>query len=250
MEIKYINSPLTFSQFSPTLAQNLVGSVVTVLPQTTVNFAAAPPSQDPNAGIGWIPFVAPFVFSGPNLVTQVRGNMTSANNQPLVVDNYVQQAPTQHYSVGRSCGGSLVASHDGTNFVLFAQGVPSGNPVTFLIGRENVVLGNTRLPIDLSPIGMTGCELGLAPELYVPVTANAFGTATLTLKAPIPEESAVVHAQALHPTTTNASGLALTNTTASVLGNSGLCNFVFSIDGVTAISGPLPFNNGSTLLLR
>ena len=81
------------------------------------------------------------------------------------------------------------------------------------------------------------------------MTATVFGTATLTVKAPIPQESEAVHAQALHPTTTNILGLACTNTTASVLGNKGLCNFPFSADGVTAAIAPTPFNNSGPMLL-
>ena len=81
-------------------------------------------------------------------------------------------------------------------------------------------------------------------------TANAFGAATLTFPASIPDESVAFHAQAFHRTNINPAGFALTNVATSVLGNKGLCNFVFSIDGVNAVSGPNSFNNGAVLLFR
>ncbi len=254
LELTYVSSPVTFAQFSPTLAQNLVGTAVTVLPRTVINLPGSTPGDGPNGGHNWwIPFTAPFVFTGPNLVAQTRiFSFSSSNNQPVFVDSYVQQAPTQHYSVGRSCGGnsSLVASHDGVNFGLRAEGVPPTQTVAFLLGQENLALGNTRLPLDLSRLGMTGCELGLAPQLVLFATANAFGAATLTFPAAIPDESVAIHAQAFHRTNINPAGFALTNVATSVLGNKGMCNFVFSIDGVNAVSGPSPFNNSAVLIFR
>ena len=159
LELTYISSPVTFAQFSPTLANNRAGTAVTVLPQTSISLPATTPGDGPNGGNNWwLPFVAPFVFTGPNLVTQTRiFSVTTSTNGPAFVDSYVQQAPTQHYSVGRSCGGfsSLAASHDGVNFGLLAEGVPPTDVVAFLLGQENLALGNTRLPLDLSSLGMT-----------------------------------------------------------------------------------------------
>lgn len=97
---------------------------------------------------------------------------------------------------------------------------------------------------------MTGCELGLAPQLVLFATSNAFGAAMLTFPASIPDESAVLHAQAFHRTNINPAGFALTNVATSVVGNRGMCNFVLSFDGVNAVSGPSPFNNSPALIFR
>ena len=251
LEIKYVNSALTFAQFSPTIANNLAGTSVTVLPMTALQFPLMPPTQDPNTPLGFIPYATPFMFTGPNLVTQVRfASIATTGNEPILIDAWSQPSATQHLSLGRSCGGTLYSSHDGSNLSLFAQGVPPSKTMWFALGVDNLRLGATTLPIDLTYMGMAGCELGLAPSVVVPVAATLFGTATLMLKAAIPAESAAVYAQALHASTTSILGLATTNMTAIVLGNTGLCNQLFSIDGITAISGPFPYNSTAILMQR
>jgi hypothetical protein len=71
----------------------------------------------------------------------------------------------------------------GESFTLFLSNLPPGRSTLIWLGRSNTRLGPTTLPLDLTPLGMTGCSLLVSPEHYFPVF-NFSGAARWTLAIP------------------------------------------------------------------
>lgn len=124
----------------------------------------------------------------------------------------------------------------------------------FHLGLDNQYFGGTRLPFDLSVIGMTGCKLLLEPILATTVAANAAGQASLSIRLPSPLPSSAVMAfvQASHPEPSkNPANYVTTNMASAIIGTAGLSNHVYNWTsfGPTAQYGPYPIHCGQVMIL-
>ena len=127
-------------------------------------------------------------------------------------------------------------------------------PGLFLIGLENHELANgARFPLDLSPLGMTGCTLNVDPLVILHAQSDARGRAILSLPFKPPQNAPIVlHAQGIHLDPSKPSGIATTNAVHSVLSDLWLSNHCYnwSRDGKSAQFGPYLSNRGVVMLLR
>lgn len=248
---KLDNSSLGFGGLNKTWAKNLSQSATTVF-SGKLSWQAGN-GNDPNKGTVWIPATQPYVFKGPNLLVHtVTTALTTANNQPIAFDALKQgSASTVHSTIGGSCGGQLAASYANGRFGLTVTGAAANRPVTFAIGFNSERFGNQSLPMDLTPLGMQGCELNIAPLLYAYATADSSGTAILSAPYTLPMASIMVKVQAAHPSARTSLGIATTNATTSVVGAAGLCNGLWALGGSQSASGgPYAYNSAPILLLR
>jgi hypothetical protein len=69
----------------------------------------------------------------------------------------------------------------GDEIVLGLSALPQTGAAAVIVGASNSQWGASRLPLDLSPIGMPGCTLLASPDLVLPVV-NTGGSATLALR--------------------------------------------------------------------
>ena len=242
------NTKLGFSQLNPTPSKNLTTAAVTVF-DAIVSYPSIAASTNPNVVHGWAKHTRPFVFRGPNLIVQ--RTLVSQPNKPSGarrVDGFnTKNISSFHARAGKTCGGQLAAAHTGTNYVVTANSVPASKPVILMFSAENVRLGALRLPIDLTPAGFTGCELGVVPQVFVPIAANASGIASLSVPFQIPQTSTLISVQALHPKGT--SGWATTNVVNSVIGKAGLCNYL-RVDKRGSVPPATANQTGLVLLVR
>ena len=251
--IKLDNSSLGFNALNKTWSNNLSQSATTVF-SGKVNYQAGN-GNDPNKGIAWTPTSQLYVFKGPHLLVQATTTLTTtANSKSFGYDALYQgTSSTVHSTFGRSCGGQLAASYASGRFALTATGAAAKRPVTFAIGFGSERFVNMSLPMDLTPLGMQGCELNIDPLLYVVVTADSSGTAILSAAYTLPVASIMVRAQAVHPSAKTSLGIATTNATTSVVGSAGLCNGLWATGGrstAAAADGPFAYNFAPILLLR
>jgi len=251
MTAKLDNSSLGFGGLNKTWSKNLSPSATQVF-SSKLNWQVGN-GNDPNKGIVWVPASTPFVFTGPNLLVQsVATAVTTSNNQPFGFDALDQGVlSTVHSTFGRSCGGQLAASYMNNRFGLTVTGAAPNRPVTFAIGFNSERFNQQSLPMDLTPLGMQGCDLNIAPLLYAYATADKTGTATFSAPYTLPLASIMVKVQAHHPSAKTTLGIATTNATTSVVGSAGLCNGLYALGGSqTASGGPYLYNSAPILLLR
>ncbi|MDP6929804.1 MAG: hypothetical protein QF412_08900, partial [Planctomycetota bacterium] len=72
----------------------------------------------------------------------------------------------------------------GSSFKLHLESAAANANAVFLIGSSKTRWAGFSLPLDLNPIGAPGCSILAAAEIQIPVTANANGSAVLTLSIP------------------------------------------------------------------
>ena len=245
-EIIFDNTTLGFGGLSKTLSKNLSANKTTVFKGKYNVTARRNAISDPNLTTPFFKFTRPFVFKGPNLIFQLsqinrKGGVTN-------IDCRVQNTDSVHTSSLPSCTSrrSLTAQWNAPNgYQLNLFFAPPSSTVLFLIGVENVQVGNQRLPIDLSVLGMKDLGLGVLPIFLVSASADVRGTARVTFPLPLPTDSLVLIAQAVHATNRNAAGLATTNTVTSIIGKSGLANFIQlqnnTVSGPNTVNVIIPF---------
>ena len=100
---------------------------------------------------------------------------------------------------------------------------------------------------------MTNCTLDLRPSITATQISDSSGRTTLTGTV-VPSVALMVYAQAAHPEpTTNPANFVSTNMMSSIVGTSGLGDYVYNWTafGPTAQYGPYyPTSYGQVLLLR
>jgi hypothetical protein len=106
---------------------------------------------------------------------------------------YAALHPAAHASFGTGCAGSagvpaLSATPGqlpwlGDQFALRVQNLPPGNSGLLWLGTSRTTWGTLALPLDLSPIGMSGCALRVRPDFTVPFF-NFTGSSVVSLGIP------------------------------------------------------------------
>ena len=95
---------------------------------------------------------------------------------------------------------------------------------------------------------MTGCELGIVPQILVPATTDRAGFAQLTVPIAVPKDSLVASAQSVHQTGANPAGWASTNVTSCILGSAGLANGLWR--SASGNMGPVGYNLTMPIFVR
>lgn len=251
-EVVFDNSSVTWATMNPDPTKNL-GANATTLFSGTLDLKMTPPSTNPNTADTWIKATRPFVYAGPSLLVQLKWTPGALNgirrNNGFNTNN---ATGTNHLSAGKSCGGTLTASQSTSG--MYSLSVTSAQPnalCVFMLGVENVAVGNIAFPVDLSPAGLTGCELGIDPLILLPTVSNASGTASLSFPFTVKTSDADVWSlQGLHASTANRAGLATTGVVTSVMGKIGLVR-ALRVDK-RGTSGPTTWNatNGPIVMVR
>lgn len=132
--------------------------------------------------------------AGAPLPTDFRffaGGATAGN--VFAADNFAIE-PQQYFSYGAGCAGALGAPHldalpgtepdIGTTFVARVSNMPgpAGFGI-FVAGFSNTTFGTFTLPLDLTPFGLTGCNL-LTSQAVSEVILSSGGIATWGLSIP------------------------------------------------------------------
>jgi hypothetical protein len=108
----------------------------------------------------------------------------------------------------------------GGSFTLRVANVPANQPVLVLLGQSRTSWGQITLPMDLTPLGLSGCALQV-DGLFVMLATPQSGTARLVLNLPFSAEllRAVFHNQAfVYDPGANPAGKTMSNGGTGVLG--------------------------------
>ena len=255
LEIVLDNTPKDFFSLDKTFANNLSAAPTKFYALKTLNLPATS-AVDPDQPSTWIPGDTPFVYLGPHFLVQVDVQTSaSPGSNTYYADAYSMGSltTTLHNQTETSCASSsLLSSDTGSSFMLQFSGAVPSTPVTFLLGTDRQRLGGVPLPLDLTPFGLTGCVLAVAPQATVTVTADTIGSASLTVPWIAGPPALQLFAQAVHFTSRTTVGLGTTNLTGSLLGGAGTTNYLYNWTTFTPTSqyGPYPTNRGAVILLR
>lgn len=242
------NASFGWSQLNADPTKNLTANAVTVY-DAVISFPSLT-GTDPNQVHSWIKLTRPFVFKGPHFIVQKTwdpGSLTSGTRR-MDYFSIKSTVRTRHLSAGKSCGGTLTAAYSGTTYSATITGAPANVAALIMFAAENVLLGGTiPLPLDLTGVGMSGCELGVEPLVFVVLQTDASGRAVLQAPFPYPtNDTAVWSIQALH---WQVGRWASTNVVNSFIGSTGLAGNL-RIDK-RGLKGPDAFNSsGAVLLIR
>jgi hypothetical protein len=257
MEVVMANTTVTPLTMTKDFATNRGPTSTTVFTRKQVNLAPLTSAMDPNATPAWLANDVPFAAIGPNLLVQFDfGPASAATDRTHRSDGIYQTSSATFHtsSVGTDCGGAATTSYSQPTWTFTLNGATPNQPVIALIGVSSTRLGSSAvLPYRLDFAGMTNCFLRVDPLLVLPGIANASGGYTLGAQTTlIPGLTIAIHAQALHRTTANPAGWATSNLSTSLLGQSGMGNYVYNwtVDGPQAQYGPYPVNSQVTLLFR
>ncbi|MEE9127512.1 MAG: hypothetical protein V3U11_10260 [Planctomycetota bacterium] len=107
------------------------------------------------------------------------------------------------------------------SFAVNLSGATTNARVIAAFGSSNTSWNGTSLPLDMSPMGAPKCSLLVSPDLFVFLSSDANGRASVTL--PIPNDSKLLgknfHCQwAIADSTANQLGMILSNGGSGVLG--------------------------------
>lgn len=232
------------------LALNRGPGSVLVLPPSTITCQPNPGGGSPDVGACWTPLQTPFAFTGPHLLIEIEFTATSAPSGNPVTDYFQMiSVPAFHTTSGAACGGALSVGYGAGSYSVTATALPPGAPTLFLLGFDNMSSALGPLPLDLTPFGLVGCELGVDPFATVITSAQASGTATWTVPFASAGGPATVFAQAFFASGTHPGRWASTEVGHSALGPSGLCDMLVSSNGVTADPGfPRGYNSAPVFL--
>ncbi|MCB9891947.1 MAG: hypothetical protein H6832_18960 [Planctomycetes bacterium] len=241
------NSTAAWTAMDPDPKKNLTATAATVF-NNTLNLPARGAGVDPNDVHMWVKHSRPFVFTGPHLILQhtftpgavsglLRMNAGNSSSGSLMLTS------------GNTCGGTLSTTYSSGTYTMAVKGAQANAACLFMIGAEKVLFaGSVPLPVDLSGLGMTTCELGLEPVFSLPAVTDGTGAASIsapfTLKA---ADTDVWSIQAMHQTTSNSAGWATTNVMTSILGTVGLMRSL-RVDN-RGTNGPSTFNSVSIITL-
>jgi hypothetical protein len=255
-EIVFSNTAVGWAAISKTFLNNFGTLTTTAFTRKTVNLPAITPIN-PDTPVLWMMNDVPVVVIGPNLIVQFdMGPAASAQLVGYTADSFdMAGVTTRHLSSDPSCGGTLAAStttSPATAFTLTLAGGPPSVAAWFILSANATSSGGAALPFKLDVVNMTGCILGVDPQITVAASTGPSGTASITVPFALPADAYVVYAQAAHQSTANPVGIATTNVTRSVLGAAGYCNYLYNwtIDGPLAQYGPYAYNLSVSLLLK
>lgn len=250
LEITAANTSLAHSQFGTSFATNLGNQPTVLYARKNLAIPAVTAHSNFDAPGVWIMLDAPFPLVGPNLVLDFDlGSAIGAGSASYNGDLINLSGTGKHMTSDPGCGGTLAATSTAATYTLNLTGATPSAPTWLLLGLEATNAGGVPLPYKLDALGMSGCVLGVAPQLVLPGTASAAGGASVSVPIPSLPEAAVVYAQYAHTATTPA-GMATTNVTRSILGINGFCSYIynFTVDGPNAQNGP--FNWQGVMLLQ
>jgi hypothetical protein len=138
------------------------------------------------------PFDVPFPYTGGHLVI----SHYSFNTAMQVAFNYYFDAERPDAGVGQATrfgSGCPAGSNDMTGFApspgggdltLYVHGAPPQAPVMALLGTSRSSYAGVRLPLDLGPVGLTGCSLYTNPVMLLPGTVEASGIGHISAAVP------------------------------------------------------------------
>jgi hypothetical protein len=242
LEIQMSNTALPYAGFTKDFALNLGTGATIVHARKNISIPSLTAQTDPDQPMLWILLDTPFPLLGPNLVLDFDlGSAVAAASATYNGDLVTLTSPGRHYTSEVSCGGTLTATNTATSYDLLLSGATASQPTWLMISATTRSWGGQRLPYALDFLGMTGCVLGIDPQIVVAGVATGAGTASLSIPITLPAtDPYVVYAQAAHLTTANPFGLATTNVTRSLLGSTGFCSYIynFTVDGPLAQNGP------------
>lgn len=181
----------------------------------------------------------PLVVSNPDLTITtgaVRSTLFAGGsffsvrqwNGTLHYDTFTTNSSAQYGYMGSGCAGTLPVSNQsilsrpavGGNFNLSVNNLPSAFTLLQMGFSNTFAAGFGPLPIDLTPIGMTGCTARVSPDLSFFMLT--FGTSA-NFSASIPNDPAFVgvllFTQALTPDSANSFGFVLSDAAGGVIGN-------------------------------
>ncbi|MEZ5990377.1 MAG: hypothetical protein R3F30_14925 [Planctomycetota bacterium] len=246
LELVLDRTSLGFGNLSATPAKNL-STNATKLFSGQLSWPTVGKSSDPDLPSLWIKLTQPWVQLPGNLIVQFTLSSPNTAAQRLYADG-LDMAGTRHvhYSSGRSCGATLGAGYDGSNYVWTVTGAPANAAMAWLLGADKTSLAGIPLPLPLDGLGLKGCELGVAPLATIGAVTDASGS--LTVKAPftLPADTMALSTQVVH--VDGKGGLQTTNVMTSLLGDAGLLNMVYA--GRFYALGPFKTNYGPVLLAR
>jgi len=252
LQIVLSSSTQGFSNLSKTFAANHGKDRAVFFKLKTLNLPAQSSPANPDVPAIWIKGDAPFLFKGPNLVVDVDiQQTTTATSTQYRSDAYTGGNILR--SAEKSCGqSSLAGSYSGTKLTYTLSGAPPKVPLLFLLSTRNQTIGGMiPLPLDLSPLGMKGCVLGVDPILALAGTTDSAGSALFSGNLDPAGDTAMLFAQAVHASPANPAGLATTNVVNALLGTAGLSTYLYcwTTVGPTATSGPYTTNRSPVLMV-
>ncbi|MCA8969082.1 MAG: hypothetical protein KDC95_04840 [Planctomycetes bacterium] len=241
------NVSSAWSAMDPDPKKNLTATAATVF-NNTLNLPARGAGVDSNDVHMWIKHTRPFVFTGPNLILQ-HAFTPGAVSGLLRMNAGNSKSGSLMLTSGNACGGTLSAAYTNGTYTMAVKGAQANSACLFMLGVDKVLFaGSVPLPVDLSGLGMTTCELGLEPIFSLPAVTD--GTGAATIAAPFTLKTAdtdVWSVQAMHQTTSNTAGWATTNVMTSIMGTVGLMRSL-RVDS-RGTNGPSTFNSVSIITL-
>lgn len=254
VEIVLSSTAKGFGSLDKTFANNLGNDATVFLARKIVNPPPLANHTDPDAPAFWIPGDQPFLYiQGPHFLwqTTIHTEPTTRTTGYTCASLSILSGSGGHSTSDASCGGSLTASYAGAQYSLDLAGALPNGPALFMLAlRNHALAGAIPLPLDLGPLGMTGCLLAIDPWITLGTATDATGAARLSIPLPSPADSLFLHAQVVHGSTANPAGLATSNAAHSVIGSVGLLNYLYLYDvGPVATSGPFTANRPGPVLL-
>jgi hypothetical protein len=178
MTVSFSSTTRTLSTLSSTFATN-VGTDATVIFNGVLKVPAMPANVSA-ASFVTIPASKPWLYKGPNLLVEAQTG-TYVTGTGVRMDRCFERSTAgQAMSFGQGCGsatiGSTGAYMPGNSFSITLSGAPARQPVLPIIGLNS----GTGIPMDLTPIGMTGCQMLTNMDLPQPfMITDASGAASM-----------------------------------------------------------------------
>ncbi len=248
LEVVLGNTKADFKSLNTTFAANL-GTSTVFFSLKTVSFPVFTGWTKPDQPSLYLKGDRPFVYTGPNLIVQVK--IRTGSGFSTILKNYADaltmgSGDTFLASTRTSCGGTLKAEFDTTQklWKLLVSGAKANSLFLVMIGQH-------LLPVDVGPVFGKGCSFAVDPVFILPLTTNASGAASFSAAVPSGTTGLALFAQGFHPAKSR-TGFETTNLTHSLLSDAGLVNYLYnwSVDGPQAQYGPYPTNRGAVLLIR
>jgi len=178
MEVAFSDATATLTTLSSTFTTN-VGSNATTIFKGAVNVPAMPVNVSA-ASFVTIPAGKPWLYSGPNLLVEVKST-TFVSGAGFRMDRCFERTNAgAAMSFGSGCGSATIGSSGSympsNSFSITLNSAPAKQPVLPIIGLDS----GTSIPMDLTPIGMTGCQMLTNMDLPQPfMITSATGAASM-----------------------------------------------------------------------
>ena len=182
LSMRMSTATTTAATLAPAFAANHGPDLAEVLPQRLVSFpASAGAVGSPAVPEYPLPCDRPFGFAGNGPLCFELTQVDHGNRVPTRFDLY-QAGVGSTAALGAGCGGLVLGSRvDPDRVLLQAAGAPPQMPLSFLFGMSFDQSGGLPLPLDLTPIGATGCVLWLAPWFATSGMSDASGRCELAV---------------------------------------------------------------------